>query len=245
MATTIKPNELRPNATILVKGKTRFSRISKKIEGEELERENQRRSQRGIQPADKPYTTITVEDAQIYKPENPLSKEQAYIQERFYNNNTTNKLCYSPQNKGKDLPYIGLKQDNGEYKQIKLENELASGLDVILVLRVIPTKPNQGITLDGVLIDSQLSYYNPNDVESELQKAGITFKREAVTPTIVDEPVPQEATEPVQQATEQPLPSDLPQEVNPQEPQAQTAAPAPTPATTPDYNPNADVNRNY
>ena len=81
----IQANQLTVNAKIYVEGITTYSHLAKRIEGEELEKDKKRKQQRGMVIIDKPYTTISIEDAKI-RPQNPaaLSLEEQYVQERFY-----------------------------------------------------------------------------------------------------------------------------------------------------------------
>lgn len=81
---TINLNQLTPNTTVLVRGKLAFSRLAKQIDGEELQKDMQRRQQKGWLPIDKPYTTATINNAQIVCPNGQESLADQYVKEHFY-----------------------------------------------------------------------------------------------------------------------------------------------------------------
>ena len=108
MANKILPNQLKENTLVKVLGKVTFSRVTRKVDGDELAKENARRQSHGIPPYSGPFITITVENARIV-PENPnmMNLEEQYIQEKFYaKNNTPGVMCYSYNSTSSSFPRL-------------------------------------------------------------------------------------------------------------------------------------------
>lgn len=183
----IQTNQLTVGAKIYVEGVTTYSRLAKHIEGEELEKDKKRKQQRGMVIIDKPYTTISVENAKI-RPQNPaaLSLEEQYVQERFYmkskvdaatNTPVGNTYVYNINNKSPYLPPVS--QFNPETKvaqQVNLNgNELATGLKVLICLSVYQSKTwgGKGISLDGVIVMEPIRYYTSSS--QDYSALGITY----------------------------------------------------------------------
>lgn len=165
MPNPISNKDIIPNELVIVKGKLNFSRLSKQIAGEALAQENARRKQQGRPTIDRPFTTVTIDQAQIL-PKNPsqMTVTEAYVQGRFYASKSSRSLggmSFTVNNKTRALPHVGLMDlGTGVIDEIKLESDLDGGLDVILVLRSFAGQQgNNGVSLDWVII-SELRYYN-------------------------------------------------------------------------------------
>lgn len=165
----IQPTQLQENSIILVKGKVNFSRVMSKFEGKELlkrEHANKTRNPRYIEKTE-PYGTITISDAEII-PEVPgnLNINEQYIAQKFYKTATSNSYRYSKDITGKFLPFIAEKKENsnGYREVVNPEGELANDLEVILILRVFKPKNfnNKSISLQGILIEGKVQYYESN-----------------------------------------------------------------------------------
>ena len=178
MATrTVNTNQLTPQKTMMIRGKLTYSRLTRQVDGEELQKDMQRRASRRMNPIDKPYTTATICNAQVlYMDPNNKTPEEIYAEESLYQSQTQGSTgwCFSGVNKGKTLPYIAIK-DGNTARQIAPEGELAAGLDVTLVLRVFHTQMNNGVTLDGVIVNEPIRYYG-GGVGAGLNEHGITFQ---------------------------------------------------------------------
>ena len=183
----IQTNQLTVNAKIYVEGVTTYSRLAKHIEGEELEKDKKRKQQRGMVIIDKPYTTISIEDAKI-RPQNPaaLSLEEQYVQERFYmkskidaatNTPVGNTYVYNINNKSPYLPPVSQFDPATKVaQQVNLNgNELATGLKVLLCLSVYQSKTwgGKGISLDGVIVMEPIRYYASS--AQDYSALGITY----------------------------------------------------------------------
>ena len=210
---TVTTNQLTPNKTIMIRGKLTYSRILSQIAGEELQRDMQRKAQRGISPIDKPYTTASICNAQVlYANPNQKTLEDIYADESLYQSTAQNNTgwSFSGYNKGKILPYVAVMGTDGvTVNQVVPAGELAAGLDVTLVLRVFQAKPNNGVSLDGIIVNEPIRYYN-GGVGLGLAERGLTFypvdpeelsKTQAaeqhVTTQTADVPFPMDQPQPV------------------------------------------------
>lgn len=177
---TISTQSLTPGELFCVRGKLTYGRLAKQVDGEELEKDKQRRAARGMRPIERPYTSATITDAYVpLKDKNNPTLEERYAQEFLYTShaNGSHGFNFSAVNRGNRLPWIGVRdpQDPMKIKQIVLPNELASGLDVTLVMRVFQGKPNKGVTLDGVILNEPPRYFVSADPTASLSALGITF----------------------------------------------------------------------
>lgn len=177
---TISTQSLTPGEIFCVRGKLTYGRLAKQVDGEELEKDKQRRATRGMRPIERPYTSATITDAYVsLKDKNNPTLEERYAQESLYTShaNDSHGFNFSAVNRGNRLPWIGVRdpQDPFKVEQIILPNELASGLDVTLVMRVFQGKPNKGVTLDGVVLNEAPRYFASADPTASLSALGITF----------------------------------------------------------------------
>lgn len=179
---TITTNQLTPGRIFLVRGKVGFSRLTSRIEGEELQQDIQRRRSKGWLPIEKPYTTITINQAEvIVKDRNNIQPEEQYAIESLYTSSSQRGqggYSYTANNKGtRALPYIAVTRAGAQdvVDQIQPEGELANGLDVTLVMRVFKGKPNMGVSLDGVIVNEPIRYFDNTRAGDGLDGFGITF----------------------------------------------------------------------
>ena len=184
MPHTVKSTALTEGTFILVRGNIEFSRLLTPLSGDALKADQERRRRLGQTPIDKPYTSVTVTNARIV----PLvpgtkSTEETYVEERFYkyaNDPADAPWHYQVLNKG-SLPntfYRAAPGKTTEGDQIYPEHELASGLDVILLLRVFQAKgfTQRGIGLNAVILQEDIRYYRGNNEEA-LRAAGIILNQ--------------------------------------------------------------------
>lgn len=190
---TISTKSLTPGELFCVRGKLTYGRLAKQIDGEELEKDKQRRAARGMRTIERPYTSATITDAYVpVKDKNNPTLEERYAQESLYTShaNGSHGFNFSAVNLGNRLPWIGVRdqQDPFKVEQIVLPNELASGLDVTLVMRVFQGKSNKDVTLDGVVINEPPRYFASADPTASLSALGITF-----VPAATEAPAPEAA----------------------------------------------------
>lgn len=228
MSKTISSGRLNPGATYLVRGNVGYSHISRHTTDVEREEANKRRAH----PIAKNYTTITIYNAQVLckDPTNPTIEEQ-YALESLYNSSSPKYpgKNFSAMNKSRNLPQVGVLEANADkqnyYVETKLENELAAGLDVILVMRVYKGQgTNNGVSLDRVLVNEPIKYFGGNsEVDKKLAEFGITFKAMPPSEKVATEESVQNATVEVSQ------PVVATQPVAQFQQEAPVVAPAPNP----------------
>lgn len=177
---TVTTNQLAVGSIMLVRGKIDFCRITSQIAGKELEDQNEKSRARGYNTEDRPYTTVTIRNAQpiVEDPNNPTPAE-TYISEARYTSTAHPEkgLLFRGKNVGKILPWVGVVKQGttNVVEQIKPEGELADGLDVTLVLKVYAGQRNNGVGLDGIIVHEPIRYFSSNDVQKKLGELGITF----------------------------------------------------------------------
>lgn len=210
MATkTVNTNQLTPGEYIHVRGRVDYSRITSQIAGEELRRSNERGKQYGRNPIDSPHTKMDLKMADVvYKNPNAVTLEETFIRERMFTRKKHPEYgwCFSAYNKGKYLPWVGVLQPDGSVRELEadeIKGELDANLDITVVLRVFKASPNNGISMDGIIVNEPIRFYKGSNA-SMLEAAGIIFhpaqngnaRREATPPqpntdTTNNEPVPQ------------------------------------------------------
>ena len=199
---TINLNQIEPNTIAMLNGKVSFSRIMSRIEGEELEKDIKRQRDFGRQFAvDKPHIKIQLFDAKVLINETTgKTKFDTFLEEHMFQSSQADKpgWSYSKEFTSSKLPKIIQKSDTGNH-EIEAKGELATGLDVTLVLRVFGSdKGNNGYSLDAVIINEPIKYVNTDALQKALEERGLTYtplakseeKEEVVetTPEVVSEP---------------------------------------------------------
>lgn len=175
---TVQTAQLTPGANFAVRGKLSFARIASQISGQDLINDQRRRQARGWIPINRPYTTATIRDAKVVCDPNHMTPEQIYAQESLYTSTTQagQPLMYTVHNKGKFLPWVGvLNPSTNMVDQIVPEGELARDLDVTLIMRVFQGKPNKGVSLDGIIVNEPIRYYNSATAGNGVEELGFTF----------------------------------------------------------------------
>lgn len=179
------PNQLTPGKTAAIRGKVTWSRIRARIEGEALKRENERRKARNQQTTDKPFTQITVCDAQIV-PLDPsgqtLTPEEIYAVERMFDGKAGR--CYTGESKGKYLPDVGIynQQTRDVTWLTSMEGELASGMDVTVIMSAFEGKPNNGFGLQAVICNEPIRYFGKQPLTPRLNAYAMYNITSAPTP---------------------------------------------------------------
>ena len=235
MPKTIKSSELNPNATYLVRGKVGYSRVTRQTTDQERAEENKRR----MHPVDKNYTNITIYNATVLAkdPSNPTIEEK-YASESLYQSSSPKYPGnnFSAMNKTRNLPIVGVLTPTPEspnnYVEIRPEGELASGLDVTLVMRVYKGQgSNNGVSLDRILVNEPIKYYGGNtEVDKTLSNFGITFQ--AMAPEKKAE-LNAQASAPAEAAPVATAPVENTAPANNFAPVNAQPAPAPTPEAAP------------
>lgn len=182
MSNPINRNQLKAGVYVWVKGQVTFSRITKFIEGEALQKENQRRANRGLIPANRPYTTISISNAQIIpKNTSGLNMEEQYVQNKFYTKaDAPNVFHYAFENKSPYLPRVCVLKEGtkNSYVQINPEGELDNGLNVILIMETFASKQygnTIGLGLNQIMVTEPIRYYSGASVANAMAERGMTY----------------------------------------------------------------------
>ena len=178
---TVSANQLAYNTTFLIRGRVLYSRIRSQVAGEELARQNQRAMQQGRQPRNRPYTTLSICQAEVVRanPNAPMmNPEEIFATESLYTSTTqpNNGLCYSADNTGNYLPRLCVQEGNmvTELSADEIHGELDNGLLVTMVMRIYNSgKPNKGITLDTIIVNEPIRFYQ-GGAAANLEKYGLT-----------------------------------------------------------------------
>lgn len=178
---TVSANQLADNTTFLIRGRVLYSRIRSQVTGEELARQNQRAMQQGRQPRNRPYTTLSICQAEVVRanPNAPMmNPEEIFATESLYTSTTqpNNGLCYSADNTGNYLPRLCVQEGNmvTELSADEIHGELDNGLLVTMVMRIYNSgKPNKGITLDTIIVNEPIRFYQ-GGAAANLEKYGLT-----------------------------------------------------------------------
>jgi len=179
---TIAAENLREGQQILVRGKISFSRLASLIDGEALARSIDQARKRGQRyPTTKPHTTVNLVDAAVI-PANPAAPtiEEQYVHEKTYDiksGDNAGHRGFGIDNVSAYLPTV-LEPDPeapGAYRQVVLERDLASGLDVTLVIQVFKPQgfEKRGLGLQQVVLHEPVRYYASGMDTSALAARGI------------------------------------------------------------------------
>ena len=236
---TVDLQSLPVGATYAVTGTVSYSRVASMIEGDELKRVNERNLARNQRSIDRPYTTITLNNAcAIQRDPNYKRPEEIYAEESLFSSNARDAqgMRFTAINKGKILPWIAVRDpETGKIKQIQPEGELDRDLRVTVVMGVYQGKINKGSGMNGIIIEEEPRYYTANRNDAGLQDLfGVGFiplpggaKPVHTAPQMVA-PQMQTPVQPVMQTVQQVIPAPTPV-VNP----VPQVAPVPTPQVAP------------
>lgn len=183
---TYKLNDLTVGETFLVRGKACFSRIARQTTDAEREKSNAERKAKNRNAIDiqRNYTSMTICNASVLcKNPSQATPEEIYASESCYTSSNPEKYPgynFTCMNKSKNLPKVGVLNPNkpDSYDEVTLDGkELAAGLDVTCVCRVFEGKNgNKGISLDTVLVNEPIRYYEGRTVDNSLKDFGIVFE---------------------------------------------------------------------
>lgn len=240
---TVDLQSLPAGAVYAVTGTVSYSRVASMIEGEELRKVNERNLARGQRSVDRPYTTITLNNARaIQRDPNYKRPEEIYAEESLFSSNAKDAqgLRFTAVNKGRSLPWIAVRDpETGNIKQIQPEGELDKDLKVTVIMGVYQGKMNKGSGMNGIIIEETPRYYTANRSDAGLADLfGVGFiplpggaKPVRTAPQVVA-PQIQTPVQPVMQPVQQVMPSPTPV-VNP----APQIATAPIPQMAPQMAP--------
>lgn len=240
MTSPIAAESLRPGEQILLQGTLTFGKLAEQYTGEALTRRIAQQKQNGsYYPTEVPHTTVNIADAKILFADaaNPTLEEQ-FVQSKTYaikSGENQGKIGFGMDDKSKNLPPVFQKNAEGKFEQVKLDRELASGLDVILVVETYAPKgyAKKGLGLRQVLVNEEIRYFGGGASTEALAERGIVFAA-----PIEQIPASAGASAPAASATQGQYDEGLPAntQIDPQSgfampsPGVAPAAPAPEPA---------------
>ncbi len=174
-----------PGETCCIAGEMNFSRIASKRSPEEMRVINERRRSRGYADLP-PHCDATVVNAavQILDPQHPTEFEK-FISANVYQSKSNGRWCFQGVTKGDRLPTVYHIQEDGSYKPIQLDKEIANGTRVRLLMRCFSAKPNNGFALNAVIIDDKDFSYYESGADTDLAKYGILVKRNPANPETI------------------------------------------------------------
>lgn len=177
---TVAINQLNNGECFFLTGNISYCRITSKIEGDELEKQNKNRASKGLGAILKPHTTITITNARsCAKNPNALTPAEIYAKESLYTTSNEPTIPkFTGYNKGMGLPIVLVRDPNNPSvaHDIIPKGELASGLKVTLMMRVFQASPNWGTSLDAVIVEEPIRYYQSNQLTNSLAEYGITAR---------------------------------------------------------------------
>ena len=198
MSNKITTNEIPTPATVFVTGLLTYSRLKEQIAGDKLTADKETRKKKNLPIINEPYTTATIRQPQIlFENPNGATDENARtiaekyaIQSMYKGQSGSGEWQFSMTNKGKFLPkiYVRNKDNPTELIPFTLEGELAKDVRVTLIVKIYKATPNNGVTLAGVIIESDVQYYSTE--EAVLESRGWTVKHDTTATTTAMPTVP-------------------------------------------------------
>lgn len=175
----ISADQISAGKTILVRGTLRYSRLTKLIDGEELAQKNARRTY----PINQPHTSVTLDNPQVLpfdQTNGQLTLEERFVQERFRVSTYTETkgiTQYWLDSKSRNLPIIGIPNEDGQLVPDTSGQELAPGLDVTLVLQTYKPQnyAQHGLRIEQVIVNEPVRYYGQNVSTEDLAARGIVW----------------------------------------------------------------------
>jgi len=165
--------------TVQIRGKVKFSHISRPFEGAELVRANMRRKQFGAREINHPYSEISIEGAEFV--DSPLLADPDYDAVKSYFTELLSEhvsedgsSVYTGRNFSEYLPKVFYIED-GQKKKFDMDNhplpaELATGLDVSVGVNVYRGKNGSvGLSIPYVIVNDELDFFKPT-IENEWPK---------------------------------------------------------------------------
>ena len=227
----IRTNDLTAGKEVLIRGRVVYSHVASHISGAALDKANADATARGRPTHNKPYTTITLCEAQLIpmtgQDPNVLTTEQQYVLERMFDSRSqgyTGK-CYQAESKSPNLPAVMMFNNQTGYTDPvpSLDGEFAKGMDVTLVMKVFDAKPNKGFGLDSIICNEAIRYFGRTPMAPVLANYGYKLSAEP-TPRAPGSSTP----------SEMPMPEDAYPESNvPPMPAPGAPVPPPAPGTDP------------
>lgn len=164
--------------TVQIRGKVKFSHISKRFEGAELVRANMRKKQFGAREIHHPYSEISITDAEFV--DSPLLADPDYdVVKEFFTELLSEHVSedgssvYTGRSFSEYLPKV-FYIENGQKKKFDMDNplpaELATGLDISVGVNVYRGKNGSiGLSIPYVIVNDELDFFKLT-IENEWPK---------------------------------------------------------------------------
>lgn len=220
---------------IVIKGEMTFSRVFNRIEGEEFQKDVERRRAAGRIPETGPYFTLSIKNPVITSgADTPLAK---FHEQGFYSNKNTGELTLSLTSKS-SMPVGAFQlQDDGTAIPIQLEGELAQGQEVYVLINTFKSKnyANLSSSFSALMFPVGPINYYKSGISQALAGFGV---KQGVAPTTTAAAAPAQPAAPVQPVAETAAPVQTEQAgfVPPVQPQA-NVNPVPQAAPSNPFNP--------
>lgn len=183
-----------PIQNVQIRGNVTYSRIHKKIEGEELQAQNEKRKARGNSMLiNSPYYILVIENATIINAQQLPPEVVNYFNSKiksYQNPDGTFTNRYYAMSKSKFEPIVAYSNEAGadmaNGSDIKLRGELESGMNVTIGACIYKASIGKGVGFDYVLLNEPIRYYNGSGataaITAALASQGIVYKNESVEP---------------------------------------------------------------
>lgn len=178
----IPAERLKEGTTVLVRGRVTFSRLTRHIEGAELARRVAEAKAAGaLYPTSRPHTTISLVDPQVIQLGDQPTLEEQFAAQKIYTlkkGENAGRRGFSIDSTSTNLPLVFAPNAEGKHEQLVLENDLASGMDVTLVINVFKPQDyeKRGLGLNQVVLNEPVRYYQGAGVTNDaLAALGITI----------------------------------------------------------------------
>lgn len=183
-----------PIQNVQIRGNVTYSRIHKKIEGEELQAQNEKRKARGNNMLiNSPYYILVIENATIINAQQLPPEVVNYFNSKiksYQNPDGTFTNRYYAMSKSKFEPIVAYSNEAGadmaNGTDIKLRGELESGMNVTIGACIYKASIGKGVGFDYVLLNEPIKYYNGSGataaITAALASQGIVYKNESIEP---------------------------------------------------------------
>lgn len=185
MANPIDKNLLRPYSYFFMNGIVDFSRVTKLIDGEELQRDidHQRSVLKTRFPITIPYTRLNLQQVTtLCTDPNAMTLEEQFCANLPYLsvNHPEKGYCYTATNRGKVLPKIIVRDEKGDWRELaanEILGELDQGLHVTVGFKVFKTQ-SFGISfgMELIYVNEPIRFYQASNIsQKELAAMGLAF----------------------------------------------------------------------
>lgn len=168
----VTPDQLRDGQVARVRGKILFSRLSSLITGKALEKRIEAARKIGHRyPTTVPHIVVIIADAQVvYANPSAPTPEEVYLAQKLRpiaRGRGAGTMGFNFENRRKELPVV-MEQDPespGSHRPLVLEQDLAHGLDVTIVLEAFTSRKykNKGLMIRHIVLNEPVRYHRAEE----------------------------------------------------------------------------------